>query len=513
MKKYLITVMVTSIVIASLVTGCGGEGDTETKPEGKYGGVLKMTVSEPYSIGYPGTMTGQTDGQTSMRACETLFRYDEEANMVPLLATKWEADPAAMTITVELRKGIKFTDGSDFDASVCKWNLDQYRSGARPELNKVESVEVVNDYTVRLNLTEFDNTIINALCNGADAGRMISQKAYEENGQEWCEQNPVGTGPFKFVSRTKDVEIIWEKNKDYWDGEPYLDGHHQLRIADATVALMSFKNGELHIHGTNPTEGKNLEATGLYNKVIPPEGQVPALAGAANDPYFSKLKVRQAMAYAIDVESLNAAFGQGDWKIQNQWAVPGTWGYNPDVKGYPYDPDKARELLAEAGYPDGFDTVLHFYNTGGVQMDENVAIQAYLKDVGIRAELDPMLRPAFADVASNMKGFTGIVRQQGFSLVDPLQKYAGVAAGQEFAGVVLPQKFLDIYAQATAAPDFNKKQELVHELMKIATDEYCIATHLYVQTSPIFKSKLLHDDLYGVVPYRYVSPWAWLDTE
>jgi peptide/nickel transport system substrate-binding protein len=95
-------------------------------------------------------MTGQTDGQSSAYALETLFIYDPNGNITPLLSTGYKTDAAAKTITISLRKGVKFHDGSDFNAAVCKWNLDQYRSGARAELKNVASVDVVDDSTVKL---------------------------------------------------------------------------------------------------------------------------------------------------------------------------------------------------------------------------------------------------------------------------------------------------------------------------------------------------------------------------
>ena len=144
----------------------------------RYGGTLKMLGYEPYSLGYPATMTANTDGQQASVCLETLFRFDEKGELVPLLATGWKADPKAKTITVTLRKGVKFHDGSDFNAKVCKWNLDKFKEGKRPELTRVESVDVVDDYTVRLNLSEFDNVIPSHFAH--DAGRMISQAAYRE---------------------------------------------------------------------------------------------------------------------------------------------------------------------------------------------------------------------------------------------------------------------------------------------------------------------------------------------
>lgn len=481
-------------------------------PTPKYGGILKWHVAEPYSLGYPGTMTGQTDGQTSSVGLETLFRFDANGNLVPLLATDWKADPAAKTITLTLRKGVKFHDGTDFNASACKWNLDQYRGGGRPELKKLASVDVVDDYTVRLNLSVFDNTIVTSLGNTGDAGRMISPTAFNTNGKAWCEKNPVGTGPFQFVSWQKEVAIKWKRVDGYWDGKPYLDGIEMLRIADATVQLMAFKAGDLHMLIPDPKDAKSLEKDGKYNFAVPPEGQVPALAGYAKDPKspFADLRVRQALSYAVDVKTVCNAFGLGYWKFQNQWAMPGTWGYNPNVVGYPYNPQKAKDLLAQAGYPNGFKTSAHFYNLTPIYIDEMSAIQLQLKAVGIDVTLDPLQRPKFAEMASLGKGWDGIARMQGYSSPDPLLKYAGVVAGQEFAGVYLPPEFTALYTQATSAPDFATKQKLVYQLMTLATDKYCIATHLYLQPAPIFKSKRIHDDLFGVIPFRWLSPKTWL---
>ena len=478
----------------------------------KTGGIFRRGVSEPYSLGYPPTMTGQTDGQSASYALETLFVYDTKGNLTPLLATDYKIDAAAKTMTLSLRKGVKFHDGSDFNASVCKWNFDQYRSGARAELKRVSAVDIVDDYTIKLTLSEFDNTIIHALCNGADAGRMISQKAFEANGgKAWAEKNPVGTGAWQFVSWTKDVSIIFKRFDGYWGGKPYLDGIECIRFADATASLMALQAGQIHANSVSPTDVAGLQAGGKWNLVLAPFGQVPSLTGAANDTYFSQLKVRQAMSYALDTKALNAGIGKGYWIDSNQWAIPGTWAFNPSVVGYPANPTKAKQLLAEAGYPNGINTVLHFYNTGGAQTDLLTAVQSQLKAGGINAELDPLLRPAFSDIASNQKGFTGIVCMQGFAFIDPLQKYAQVRAGNEFKGMVVSDKFKQIYDQAVQAPDQDSKQKLVRDLMKVAIDEDCMQAPLGINTVIIFKTKTLHDDSYGEIPYYYLSPKAWLE--
>ena len=342
---------------------------------------------------------------------------------------------------------------------------------------------------------------------------MISPTAFQANGgKDWAAKNSGGNRTFPFVNWNRTVNIVWKRFDGYWGGKPYLDGIEMKEYADPTVALMDFKSGNLDTFGVSPQDAKTMEADGKFNIVMPPDGNVPALAGYALDPSspFAKLAVRQAMSYAIDVNSLATRFGLGFYTVQNQWALPGTWGYNTSVAGYPYNPQKAKDLLAQAGYPTGFKTTLNFYNFSPAQMDESTAIQAQLKAVGIDTTLNPLLRPAFVDIASNGKGWSGIIREQGLSSPDPLIKFAGTVGSLEFAGCYLSPEFKDIYNQATAAPDFTTKQKLVWQLMSTASDKDCIATYLYVQGTPIAKSKNLHDDLYGVVSFYYIGTKAWL---
>lgn len=475
------------------------------------GGTLSMLIQEPVSLGYPALMTGTTDGRASSVCLETLFRFDEQSNVVPLLATDWKADAIAKTITITLRKGVKFQDGTDFNAQAVKWNLDTFKNAGRPELKRVTSVDAVDDYTVRLNLSTFDNTIITNLAD--NAGRMISPAAFNTNGgKDWAQKNPVGTGPFQFVSWQKDVGIKWTRFDAYWGGKPYLDGIEMKRYADATVALMDFKAGNLTMFSPTPKDSKDLEAQGKYNMVLPPEGTNPSLTGYAKDPSspFSKLEVRQAISYAIDSKSIATSMGFGYWTAQNQFSVPGSWGSNPAVVGYPYNPQKAKDLLAAAGYPTGFKTTLNFFNISQIYVDEMTAIQNYLQTVGIDATINALQRPAFSDMASNQKGWSGLVRLQMYTSPDPLVQYSGVAGGTDYAGMYLPIEFTDLYNQAIAAPDFATKQKLTQQLMALTTDKFCMVNYLYVQTPPVFKAKTLHDDMYGTVPNGWISPKAWL---
>ncbi len=508
--KRITLLMVLPAVAAFLFVGLTAGHAQTLKP--RYGGTLRMIGFDPYCIGYPPAMTAQTDGQQASVAVESLFRFDEKAEIVPLLATAWKADAKAKTITITLRKGVKFHDGTDFNAKACKWNLDKFREAKRTELAHVASVDVMDDHTVRLNLSVFDNVIISQLAT--DAGRMISPTAFEKHGQAWCEKNPVGTGAWQFVSWEKDVGIKWKRFDGYWGGKPYLDGIEMQASSNYTADLMSFKTGGRLITVLDPKDAKDLESDGRFIMVVPFEGQVGSLGGNSKDPKspFADVRVRRALSYAIDQKGLASAFGYGYYKPMTQFAPPGAWSYNPGVVGYPYNPQKAKELLAQAGYPSGFKTVMHFYNLSPVYMDEMTAIQRYLKAVGIDAALDGVQRPRFAEMASLAKGWDGIIRMQGFGRPDVLAQMVGFASrgGVEFSEVVRPPEVLDLYTRATEAPDFATKKKLTQELMAAWTDKYCLSSFIPIEPLPIGKSKKIHDDLYGVVPNRYISPKAWL---
>jgi ABC-type transport system substrate-binding protein len=479
----------------------------------KTGGTLKIYMAnEPFSL-FPPTMSGSTDGENCNLCVETLFRLDEKGNVVAWLATDYVADPNSNTFTIHLRKNVKFTDGSDFNSAVVKWNMQQYQAGSKSELANVSAIDTPDNYTVLLHLKQFDNTLILSLTTAADAGRVVSMVAFNANGgKTWAEKNPVGTGPFVFKSWTKDVNITYSRNDNYWGGKVYLDQVKYLRYADQTTAQMAFANGDIDIFGPDPSVSKPLIDSGKYNYSVSPEGQMPAYCGYGLDPAspFSKLEVRQALTYAINPKALSDTFGLGYWQITNQWAMSGTWGYNTNVVGYPFNTAKAKQLLASAGYASGISCLLNFYNTSQTVMDENTAVQKMLNDAGFTVTLNPLQRTPFVDMATNGKGWSGIVRMQGASSVDPISKYYNATLGTEFHGMYMPQEFLDTFKQADQTADQATKQKLTQQLMYIAIDKNCMHTPIYVQGVANVKQKRVMDDGYAIQPYRWVNPFAWV---
>ncbi len=323
---------------------------------------------------------------------ETLVSGQADGSMAPGLATSYDinTDPANASATFHLRKGVKFQDGSDFNAQAVKWNLETTKAGAANASTTMywKSFDIIDDYTIRLNFTTYQNRIMMGL--GMPATNMVSQAAFTKNGVDWMRVNMVGTGPFTQSSYQRDVVTKTLRNQNYWDtGKPYLDEVDYVYVADEMTRVALFKSGgaevlDLNYNGRIANElkasGYTIESLlGGCNMLLPDSLN-------ANSPW-SNIKVRQAAEYAIDKVTLTNSFGFGYWKPAYQMPSPGSVVYDPNFSGArAYDVAKAKQLLSEAGYPDGFKTKIIAGNT--VNRDIIVAIQAYLAKIGIQASLE-----------------------------------------------------------------------------------------------------------------------------
>jgi len=448
----------------------------------RYGGTLR--VSNQYdgiSIGYPPKLARVASNRQVAPAIESLFRFDNTGKTVPWLATGSENSVETKTITLTLRKGVKFHDGTDFNAEAVKWNLSQCMAARTGGTGKFKAIDVIDDYTVRINLTEWDSTVISNLAQ--TLGMMISPAAYKKNGEEWCAKNPVGTGPFQFVSWEKDVRTVYKKFPDYWQkGKPYLDRIEWILIVDTLTQELSLRRGETDIILTlasKPLAG--LEKDGLVVTGVRMGSGVRGLVPDSVNPKspFADVRVRQAAQYAIDTEAIVKAIFYGKNEPINQYVSKAHWGYNPSVVGYPYNPTKARQLLAEAGYPNGFKTKILWLST---PEDDQVfaAVQGYFKAVGIDAELDPAPGGRYDQTTSGGKweGLLMASRSGNPDVVAPLAMwYSG--SGKYYTQMLVPDDYAKAIQNAVTASDFRTKQKWTQEAMKLMIDKYCLLIPIF----------------------------------
>jgi len=488
-----------------------------TEPTIKTGGTIKIgTGLSPAILGYTPEAAGNLFIPYLRLTFNTLLFYDETGKMIPQLAESWETNPDAATITFHLRTGVKFSDGTDFNAAAVKWNIEQYQTAKRSEVAVIKSIDTPDDKTVVLNLTSWNSSTLEAV---GFFVYYMSPAAFEANGGiEGTRMKPVGTGPFVLTEFVQTVSAKYSKNPNYWEeGKPYLDGVDISIIAEPTTLLSSFQAGELDLITASVdmlTQINNIDeyvlnsnksGVGLESVGIVPSSKDPG------DPFY-KAEVRQAMCYALNKEEIVGALGRGYLKTMNQWAVDGASTYNPDVQGYPYDPEKAKKLLADAGFANGFDTKI--YTVSALQ-NWATAIADQLTAVGIRTTVE------LVDGTQNYTFMTsgwsnGIVFH--FASISPdLGLYMGRhldANGAFFAaGIQHPQDALDLLAKIRTAKDATSKQKFSWELQKLIYDKYALfGQPLYVNTSYSLKYKYVMDDNWSV---NHAICWipqnCWLD--
>ncbi len=355
----------------------------------KYGGTLRWIESSAPGapIGYP----AESSGGGNQYALQPLIKEQLGGTFAPCLATSYDivTDLKNPSITFQLRKGVKFQDGTDFNAKAVKWNLDAVvKAGMnRGSTDAWKSIEVLDDYSFKINFVSWSNRNIRTFSSGVVF--MVSPTAFEKNGIDWMRWHMVGTGPFVQTDFKRDVALTFTKNTDYWEqGKPYLDGLNQLFVADELTRLALFKSGGAEILnlGDNGRVTNDLKASGY--KVLTYQAGATVLvpdSGNADSPW-SNLKVRQAAEYAIDKDAIVSAFGWGYWKTANQLNSPANAAYDTAIESRKYDPAKAKQLLADAGYPNGFKTRIIAQNT--FNRDIAVALQSYLNKVGIQTDLE-----------------------------------------------------------------------------------------------------------------------------
>jgi len=390
MKKYYIVLLTVLFAVGLVFASNTAAVAAPDKPV--RGGTLRCVARNLSRVlGYPAQFD-TVDMIFSLPVLEKLVDWEKNAVFTPVLAESWEGDPEALTITWHLRKGVKFHDGTDWNAEALKWNFERIIEGrGRPSTDKVKSLEVVDEYTLVMHLSEFNWMMFE------DFGfaQMISPTAFEkagggdmEKGKQWARMNPVGTGPFKVAEYKRDAYIKYIKNDNYWrQGMPYLDGIEIHALPDPMVAAAKLEAGEadMWLGVTDVPNILDLKEKGY--KINWELGMSTCIIFDSNNPksIFANKKVRDAIEYAIDRPAIAKMLGQGLYEplFQLARAKSPTYieGYNPR----PYNPEKAKQLLAEAGYHNGFKTTMLALPPS---RDAVSALKSYLGNIGIDVSAD-----------------------------------------------------------------------------------------------------------------------------
>lgn len=468
-------------IIALVAGGCGG-GKTASGSGGTLtiANVTDIVQLDPIDIG---------DAPSSFVAgqiYDSLVKRDKDGNLIPGLATKWTVSPDGLTWHFELRKNVKFTDGEPFNANVVKWHIDRIQAKDsvprfKAQFSVIKEVKVVDQYNVDFVLTQPNGAFIEYTLM-TNAGMIPSPKAYKEKGKNFAFE-PVGTGPYKFVKWTPGQKVELVRNDQYWGGKPKLDGIVFRNIPEAATQIIELETGGVNYISKLTQEdiarlSKNPKLqvynVGAYN--------VRYLSMNVKDPIIGDVKVREAIAHALDFKSivdrmLKGLVSPGDAIVPNT-----SWAHPAKVQGWDYSLDKAKALLDEAGWKVGADGIrtkdgkkleitIHSPN-GRYIMDKEICevVQQELSKIGIKVNVKVLEWGAFlADVQGKkyqmaflgwaqsspepslfldalvMTGGRGNYTSYGNKDVDALLKQAIAASDQA--------KRKDLYGQAMALMD------------------------------------------------------------
>lgn len=490
-----LAITVAALLAALAVAGCGGSGVSK----GPRQEIVIAQGTDPQTLD-PHLTTVQQALNISGAICEPLAYLNYKTGEIePLLAESWKAITDT-TWQVKLREGVKFTNGEELTADAVKFSLErianpEFKSPATIYTRPIKSVDVVDRYTV--NITTKDPLGVMPLY--MTRVYIVPPKYIQEKGDENFSKAPVGTGPFKLVEWQKDEKVVLEANPDYWGGKPTLARVTFRAIPETSTRMAALKAGEADIVTQVSTDEAESLSKDENIKILP----VPGLRvmfvqfNLTQDNALKDRRVRQALNYAVDKDAIVNDILRGyARKCEGQPLTKEYFGFNEEIKAYPYDPEKAKSLLAEAGYgPDNPLALTLYAPQGRYNQDKEVAqvIAGQLQAAGVKVDLQVLDWGLFLNrlVAKdfNPMAFWGAATEPDADLWLSGMVYSG-AAYSMYSNPAVDELIL----KGSKTVDQAERAKIYGEVMRILHDD---APYIYLYQQV---------DIYGV--NKRVEGWS-----
>ncbi len=457
-------------------------------------------------------------GNTITMIFEGLVEYDPELEVRPALATKWDVKDTVWTFT--LRAGVKFHDGTPFNASAAKAHFDRLLGAEKPlRANQwvpfVSKVEAVDESTLRFTTTFVDGYFLRRLAD--TSGYIVSPDAVKKSGKD-ISKNAVGTGPFKLVEWVKDDRIVVARNDEYWGAKAYLDKVVIRPVPDAEARAIALESGDAQLSsGLNPEQVSRLQGNPKLTVIQKPTTRNQFVGMASLKKPWSDLRVRQALNYAIDKESIVKNLFLGTAEVLNGAVAPGVADHVA-VPGFGYDVAKAKTLLAQAGYANGFSATL-VGTKGQIAKDFELQqfLQQQLKAVGVEVKIQSLenakylellrMNPATSPLEMWMDNWGGV------NAADVIENRYGCdwfrPKGNNTAGFC-DRSVSDLASQASRTTDPTRRAALLKE----AQEKVSLAAPsiwLFVSKSIQASDKRLHAPFISRNGSVYADEHTWLE--
>ena len=438
---------------------------------------------------------------------DTLLYYspDGTKDPEPRIAESYEISDDGLDYTFHLRDDVTFHDGTPVTADDVVFSIELYKASEYQgsQISMLSSVEATDEHTVVCHLDAPYSPFLQGICSP-----MIASKAYYESSEDDFVNNPIGSGPYKFVSRAKGSNIKLEANEDYYRGAPEIKEVTFEVIPDSSTKAIALQTGEVNFAEIDSATKPQLEANPAITIAEVPTSSFSYIAMNTEKEPFDDARVRQAINYAIDRDNLVAVCYDGEAEVNSNICAKERFGYSDDQFQYTYDPEKAKELLAEAGIETPYDL-------GEILVAEkysNLAtvIQNDLKAVGLDVTISlKEFNSYISDLQNGSYGITAL----NMTLEGDTQTLE-MAFTSDYIGIANNARYSDeemdkLFGQARTETDNDKRAEVFNEIFTKAQDEaiyavMCNPMTLYAYNSDLTCPEFVLEGNY----YLYDFSWA-----
>lgn len=479
MKRKILALLLASALILVTLTACGGGSDGGSSAEGgssagsSTGGEKKDTIVMAID-GNPGSMhpTFLFSG-TDLLMCQTLYdsllyipRGESEPRM--MVAERYEISEDGKTYTFYLRQGVKFHNGEELKAEDVIYSFEQAAEGYGNSqwISKIVDKQIIDDYTVSITL----DSVFSPFLSFLDNVYILHKETTEAAGEDFA-LNPVGTGPYQFVSMSNNDEVVVKAFDDYWGGKPDIENVIFKVIPEPTTNSIGLETGEIDVSYNLPiNELENLEASGIEIGSIPVHCIEYVFFNHEKAP-FDNVLVRQAVNYALDRVMCEAVTYEGRSQIATSMVPTVVAGYSENVAGYPFDMEKAKELMAEAGYPngEGLDPIV-ITTSAGRGLTQAEILQQNLTELGFQVTIESLESAAFRTALQNGE-FTIGTNSAGATSADGsgFRDFLGSNGSMNYYNFSYPE-IDSLFDEAEQELDTAKRNKIYEEIWNLSNE-------------------------------------------
>ncbi len=478
---------------------------------------VQVEPSKLNPITYQDTETGFVLGSI----CDPLITVDEDGSFSPnnAIIERFSVEEDGTVLTFVIRRGITFHNGDPLTAHDVKFTYESFMdenlgSPHHRYYTGIEDIELVGDYILRLTLEETDVTFLTL---ARIRGHVLPKNYIEEVGWDGYERHPIGSGPYKFVEHVPGSRIVLEKFDDYWGQEPSIDRVEFRFYPELSTAIMALRTGAADFMPEMPAdEFMDLEATpgsglafGTYQKMEDHR----ICFNKREDSIFNDARIRQAVAYAIDVNEL-IALTRGEMAVPARGRVPSFHpAFAKEANAYELNLEKARQLLEEAGYPDGFETEIFAPAGYRERIQEVQHIQVQLARIGIKAEVVTVEWGTYLDVTAD--GEAPMFRERWSAGVpEPIgfvESWHSKSSWNPIFGVYHNPSVDELIDEIRWTVDDDERWKLYHQVQEIAMDDVADYPLYWPLVGDVYNENLhIPEELWDPfkIPIYYINHWS-----